>query len=68
MAGEFDAGCTNLQFLVGQRHRVIVAVALDVALDDLPITEQQDPDTVRWGGWRRLGGDDYGNDEQENAR
>ena len=68
MADELDACRANLQHLVGQRYRVVVAVALDVAFDDLPIAEQQDRGTIRWRGCRRFGPAGRGGDDQENAQ
>ena len=41
-AKEFDAGGVDLHLLAGRRNRVVVAVALDMPFDHLPIAEQED--------------------------
>ncbi len=41
-AKEFDAGDANLHLLVGRGNRIVVAVALDMPFDHLPISEQED--------------------------
>ena len=50
MARKLDAGRTDLQLLIGQRHQIAVAFTLDMALDDLPIPQQQDARLIYRGG------------------
>ncbi len=68
MAGKLDVRRPDLQFLVGQGDGVIVAVVLDLALDDLSVAEQQDAWGVRRGRRQRFGPVDRGGDDQEKTQ
>ena len=53
-AGVFHVRRPNLRFLIGLNHKVVVAVALDLAFDDLSVPQQEDAGGIGKLECRRL--------------